>query len=33
VTVRVVNRMDVRRDRGTVDLTVPGGWTTGRRST
>lgn len=28
VTVRVVNRMDVRRDRGTVDLTVPGGWTT-----
>ncbi|MFJ7196545.1 MULTISPECIES: exo-alpha-sialidase [unclassified Streptomyces] len=28
VTVRVVNRMDVRRDRGTMDLTVPGGWTT-----
>ncbi|WP_327310389.1 MULTISPECIES: sialidase family protein [unclassified Streptomyces] len=30
VTVRVVNRMDVRRDRGTMDLTVPGGWTTRR---
>ncbi|MET8740621.1 exo-alpha-sialidase [Streptomyces sp. NPDC004728] len=28
VTVRVVNRMDVRRDRGTMDLTVPGGWAT-----
>lgn len=27
VTVRVVNRMDVRRSAGTVDLTVPGGWT------
>ncbi|MEU8624696.1 sialidase family protein [Streptomyces sp. NPDC048669] len=30
VTVRVVNRMDVRRDAGTIDLTVPGGWTTAR---
>ncbi|MFD5070963.1 exo-alpha-sialidase [Streptomyces sp. NPDC058369] len=28
ITVRVVNRMDVRRDAGTVDLTVPAGWTT-----
>lgn len=28
VTVRVVNRMDVRRSQGTVDLTVPAGWTT-----
>ncbi|MFJ6462643.1 exo-alpha-sialidase [Streptomyces sp. NPDC091387] len=28
VTVRVVNRMDVRRDAGTIDLTVPSGWTT-----
>ncbi|MFF1695847.1 exo-alpha-sialidase [Streptomyces sp. NPDC058257] len=28
VEVRVVNRMDTRRDRGTLDLTVPGGWTT-----
>lgn len=27
ITVRVVNRMDVRRAQGTVDLTVPGGWT------
>lgn len=27
VTVRVVNRMDVRREAGTVDLTVPAGWT------
>ncbi|MFJ1614310.1 exo-alpha-sialidase [Streptomyces sp. NPDC088846] len=27
VTVRVVNRMDVRRGPGTVDLTVPAGWT------
>ncbi|MET7642217.1 exo-alpha-sialidase [Streptomyces sp. NPDC005426] len=27
VTVRVVNRMDVRRSAGTVDLAVPGGWT------
>lgn len=27
VTVRVVNRMDVRRSAGTVDLTVPSGWT------
>lgn len=26
VTVRVVNRMDVRRSAGTVDLAVPGGW-------
>lgn len=26
VTVRVVNRMDVRRSAGTVDLTVPSGW-------
>ncbi|WP_406091036.1 exo-alpha-sialidase [Streptomyces sp. NBC_01013] len=30
VTVRVVNRMDVRRSAGTVDLTVPGGWTASR---
>ncbi|MGW1314893.1 exo-alpha-sialidase [Streptomyces sp. NPDC002426] len=28
VTVRVVNRMDVTRSAGTLDLTVPGGWTT-----
>ncbi|WP_406408041.1 exo-alpha-sialidase [Streptomyces halstedii] len=28
VTVRVVNRMDVTRGAGTLDLTVPGGWTT-----
>ncbi|WP_333733858.1 exo-alpha-sialidase [Streptomyces sp. IBSBF 3010] len=28
ITVRVVNRMDVRRDAGTVELTVPAGWTT-----
>ncbi|MCX4446040.1 exo-alpha-sialidase [Streptomyces sp. NBC_01789] len=28
ITVRVVNRMDVGRDAGTVDLTVPAGWTT-----
>ncbi|MEV6166056.1 exo-alpha-sialidase [Streptomyces sp. NPDC052052] len=28
VTVRVVNRMDVWRAAGTVDLTVPSGWTT-----
>ncbi|WP_406422871.1 exo-alpha-sialidase [Streptomyces sp. NBC_00873] len=28
VTVRVVNRMDVRRAQGTIDLTVPSGWTT-----
>ncbi|MFE7402426.1 exo-alpha-sialidase [Streptomyces sp. NPDC057557] len=27
VTVRVVNRMDVRRGPGTVGLTVPAGWT------
>ncbi|MFJ3089649.1 exo-alpha-sialidase [Streptomyces sp. NPDC086838] len=27
VTVRVVNRMDVRREAGTIDLTVPAGWT------
>ncbi|WP_330454505.1 MULTISPECIES: exo-alpha-sialidase [unclassified Streptomyces] len=27
ITVRVVNRMDVRREAGTVDLTVPAGWT------
>ncbi|WP_326657015.1 exo-alpha-sialidase [Streptomyces sp. NBC_00385] len=27
VTVRVVNRMDVTRSAGTVDLTVPSGWT------
>ncbi|WP_285566393.1 exo-alpha-sialidase [Streptomyces sp. RTGN2] len=30
VTVRVVNRMDVRRSAGTVDLTVPSGWTATR---
>lgn len=30
VTVRVVNRMDVRRSAGTVDLSVPGGWTAAR---
>ncbi|MEV5680532.1 MULTISPECIES: exo-alpha-sialidase [unclassified Streptomyces] len=29
VTVRVVNRMDVRRDAGTIDLAVPSGWTAG----
>ncbi|MFE7576156.1 exo-alpha-sialidase [Streptomyces sp. NPDC057521] len=28
ITVRVVNRMDVRRDAGTVELAVPAGWTT-----
>ncbi|MEU9094014.1 exo-alpha-sialidase [Streptomyces sp. NPDC048428] len=28
VTVRVVNRMDVTRSAGTLDLTVPSGWTT-----
>lgn len=28
VTVRVVNRMNGRRSQGTLDLTVPGGWTT-----
>ncbi|MBO0912996.1 sialidase family protein, partial [Streptomyces laculatispora] len=28
VTVRVVNRMDVRRSAGTIDLSVPSGWTT-----
>ncbi|THA34232.1 exo-alpha-sialidase [Streptomyces sp. A1277] len=28
VTVRVVNRMDVTRSAGTVELTVPSGWTT-----
>jgi sialidase-1 len=28
VTVRVVNRMDVTRSAGTLDLTVPAGWTT-----
>lgn len=28
VTVRVVNRMDVQRSAGTLDLTVPSGWTT-----
>ncbi|MFB6780399.1 exo-alpha-sialidase [Streptomyces sp. NPDC056352] len=27
VTVRVVNRMNGRRGQGTLDLTVPGGWT------
>ncbi|MFJ1900073.1 exo-alpha-sialidase [Streptomyces sp. NPDC088115] len=27
ITVRVVNRMDVTRGAGTVDLTVPSGWT------
>ncbi|MGW1353305.1 exo-alpha-sialidase [Streptomyces sp. NPDC002409] len=32
VTVRVVNRMDVRRAAGTVDLTVPAGWTAQQRS-
>lgn len=30
VTVRVVNRMDVRRSAGTVDLAVPAGWTATR---
>ncbi|MFJ6434066.1 exo-alpha-sialidase [Streptomyces sp. NPDC091416] len=30
VTVRVVNRMDVTRGAGTVDLTVPSGWTATR---
>lgn len=30
VTVRVVNRMDVRRSAGTVDLTAPSGWTATR---
>lgn len=30
VTVRVVNRMDVRRSAGTVDLAVPSGWTATR---
>ncbi|MFI6897375.1 exo-alpha-sialidase [Streptomyces sp. NPDC050256] len=30
VTVRVVNRMDVTRSAGTVDLTVPSGWTAAR---
>lgn len=30
VTVRVVNRMDVTRSAGTVDLTVPSGWTATR---
>ena len=28
VTVRVVNRMDVRRSQGTLGLTVPAGWST-----
>ncbi|MGW7073357.1 exo-alpha-sialidase [Streptomyces sp. NPDC054855] len=28
VEVRVVNRMDTRRAQGTLDLAVPGGWTT-----
>ncbi|MEU1468126.1 exo-alpha-sialidase [Streptomyces sp. NPDC005761] len=28
ITVRVVNRMDVTRSAGTLDLTVPAGWTT-----
>ncbi|MER5741738.1 sialidase family protein [Streptomyces sp. NPDC002225] len=32
VTVRVVNRMDVRRAAGTVDLTVPAGWTAQQRA-
>lgn len=26
--MRVVNRMDVTRNAGTLDLTVPAGWTT-----
>ncbi|MFE9907083.1 sialidase family protein [Streptomyces clavifer] len=30
VTVRVVNRMDVARSAGTLDLAVPGGWTAER---
>lgn len=30
VTVRVVNRMDVTRSAGTVDLAVPSGWTSAR---
>ncbi|MFF9347646.1 exo-alpha-sialidase [Streptomyces sp. NPDC014734] len=32
VTVRVVNRMDVRREAGTIDLSVPSGWTTQQRA-
>ncbi|MGW2846182.1 sialidase family protein [Streptomyces sp. NPDC001108] len=32
MTVRVVNRMDVRRAAGTVDLTVPAGWTAQQRA-
>ncbi|MFI1590362.1 exo-alpha-sialidase [Streptomyces halstedii] len=30
ITVRVVNRMDVTRSAGTLDLAVPSGWTTKR---